>query len=123
MTVRYNDPDELFDTYAYPRGGAVLNTFRFVLGEEMFWKAMSHYVKKHEWQNVQTSDLNIAIEEATGQNLAWFFDEWVFRMGHPEFEIASKYDGAKSLTLDVKQTQKPDDKRPRFPSPESSRCR
>lgn len=118
VTIRYDDPDALFDAYAYPRGGAVLNMLRFTLGEEMFWKAIRHYVKKHEWQNVQTSDLNIAIEEATGQNLAWFFDEWVYRMGHPEFEITSKYDGAKSLILDIKQTQKPDDKRPWFPSPE-----
>jgi aminopeptidase N len=118
VTVRYSDPDALFDAYAYPRGGAVLSMLRFVLGEEMFWKAINHYVKKHEWQNVQTSDLNTAIEEATGQNLGWFFDEWVYRMGHPEFEITSKYDGAKSLTLSVKQTQKPDDKRPWFPSPE-----
>lgn len=118
VTVRYSDPDALFDTYAYPRGGAVLSMLRFVLGEELFWKAIHHYVKKHEWQNVETSDLNTAIEEATGQNLAWFFDEWVYRMGHPEFEITSSYDGAKSLTLSVKQTQKSDDKRPWFPSPD-----
>ena len=118
VTVRYSDPDALFDTYAYPRGGAVLSMVRFVLGEEMFWKAINHYVKKNQWQNVETSDLNSAIEEATGQNLAWFFDEWVYRMGHPEFEVTSIYDGARSLKLTVKQTQKPDDKRPWFPSPD-----
>ncbi len=118
VTVRYSDPDAVFDAYAYPRGGAVLSMLRFVLGEESFWKAINHYVRKYQWQNVETSDLNTAIEEATGQNLGWFFDEWVYRMGHPEFEITSKYDGAKSLTLSVKQTQKPDDKRPWFPSPE-----
>jgi len=118
VTVRYSDPDAVFDTYAYPRGGAVLSMLRFVLGEESFWKAINHYVKKYQWQNVETSDLNAAIEEATGQNLEWFFDEWVYRMGHPEFEITSTYDGAKSLKLTVKQTQKPDDKRPWFPSPE-----
>ena len=118
VTLRYSDPDALFDTYAYPRGGAVLSMVRFVLGEEMFWKAINHYVKKNQWQNVETSDLSSAIEEATGQNLEWFFDEWVYRMGHPEFEITSTYDGAKSLKLTVKQTQKPDDKRPWFPSPD-----
>jgi aminopeptidase N len=118
VTVRYSDPDALFDAYAYPRGGAVLNMLRFVLGEEPFWKAIRHYVKKNQWQNVETSDLVTAIEEATGQNLAWFFEEWVYRMGHPQFEITSSYDGSKSLKLTVKQTQKPDDKRPWFPSPD-----
>jgi aminopeptidase N len=117
VTLRYQDPDALFDAYAYPRGGAVLNMLRFVLGEEMFWKAINHYVNKNQWKNVETSDLKAAIEEVTGQNLDWFFDEWVYRMGHPQFEITSKYDGAKSLTLSVKQTQKPDEKRPWFSSP------
>jgi len=117
VTLRYQDPDALFDAYAYPRGGAVLNMLRFVLGEELFWKAIHHYVNKNQWKNVETSDLKAAIEEATGQNLSWFFDEWVYRMGHPQFEITSKYDGAKSLKLSVKQTQKPDDKRPWFMSP------
>ncbi len=118
VTVRYEDPDALFDVYAYPRGAAVLSMLRFVLGEELFWKGINHYVKKNQWQNVETSDLSAAIEEATGQNLEWFFDEWIYRMGHPQFEIKSSYDGSKTLKLTVKQTQKPDDKRPWFPSPD-----
>ncbi|HLG17989.1 MAG TPA: M1 family aminopeptidase [Blastocatellia bacterium] len=118
VTNRYSDPDAVFDVYAYPRGGAVLNMLRFVLGEEMFWKAINRYVRKYEWQNVETAQLNIAIEEATGQNLEWFFDEWLYKMGHPEFEITQDYDGASTLRLKVKQTQKPDDKRPWFHSPD-----
>jgi aminopeptidase N len=115
---RYTDPDALFDVYPYPRGASVINMIRFTLGEELFWKAIKYYVKKHQWQNVETQQLVVAIEEATGQNLQWFFDEWLYRMGHPEFEITSNYDGAKTLTLTVKQTQKPDDTRPWFQSPE-----
>jgi aminopeptidase N len=119
VTRRYSDPDAVFDVYAYARGAAVLNMLRFVLGEESFWKAINHYVKKHQWQNVETAQLNIAIEEATGQNLLWFFDEWVYKMGHPEFEIAANYEpSTKRLRLTVKQTQKPDEKRPWFQSPE-----
>jgi aminopeptidase N len=39
-------------------------------------------------------------------------------MGHPQFEITSSYDGSKTLKLTIKQTQKPDDKRPWFSSPD-----
>ncbi|HEX8088751.1 MAG TPA: M1 family aminopeptidase, partial [Blastocatellia bacterium] len=119
VTKRYSDPDSLFDVYPYPRGGAVLNMLRFVLGEEPFWKALNHYVKKHQWQNVETQQLVIAIEEATGQNLQWFFDEWVYKMGHPEFEITSSYDeSARSVKLTVKQAQKAEQSRPWFSSPD-----
>lgn len=118
-TRRYPDPDSVFDAYAYHRGGAVLNMLRFVLGDEMFWKAINHYVKKHQYQTVETQNLVVAIEEATGQNLQWFFDEWIYRMGHPEFEIASSFDeGTKTLKLKVKQTQSPDDKRSWYASPD-----
>jgi aminopeptidase N len=92
---------------------------RFVLGEELFWRAVNHYAKKHAYQNVETQNLVIAIEEATGQNLQWFFDEWLYKMGQPEFEIASTYDeAAKAVKLTVKQTQKADEARPWFQSPE-----
>jgi aminopeptidase N len=118
-TNRYTDPEAMFDTYTYARGGAVLNMLRFVLGEELFWKAIHHYVTKYQWQPVETPQLVIAIEEATGQNLGWFFDEWVYKMGHPIFEITPHYDAtAGTLKLNVKQTQKPDEKRPWFQSPD-----
>jgi aminopeptidase N len=118
VTQRYEDPDALFDTYAYPRGAATVNMLRFVLGDELFWKAIHHYVQKYEWGNVDTQALINAIQESTGQNLAWFFDEWVYKMGHPEFQITQNYDAtAASLKLSVKQTQKPGDKTPWFQEP------
>ncbi len=119
VTKLYSDPDALFDTYAYPRGAAVVNMMRFVLGDEAFWKAMKAYIKKYAYQNVETQQLIVTIEEATGQNLQWFIDEWVYKMGHPEFDITSAYDdNAKQLTLTVKQTQKPDEQRKWYPSTE-----
>lgn len=119
VTRRYEDPDSLFDAYAYPRGAAVLHMLRFTLGEELFWRAIRHYLRKHRWDLVETQNLIQSIEEATGQNLQWFFDQWVYKIGHPEFEIKSNYDEAsKRLTLNVKQTQAPDQKRPWFQSPD-----
>jgi aminopeptidase N len=119
VAYRYPNPDALFDAYPYPRGGATINMLRFVLGDEMFWRAINHYVKKHAYQNVETQNLVIAIEEATGQNLQWFFDEWLYRMGQPEFTITSTYDeAAQAVKLAVKQTQKADAERPWFQSPE-----
>jgi aminopeptidase N len=119
VTKRYSDPDSLFDTYAYPRGGAVIHMLRFVLGDERFWRAIHHYVEKNQFANVETQQLVIAIEETTGQNLQWFFNEWVYKMGHPEFDITSSYDEKnKTEKLTVKQTQKPDEARPWFQSPD-----
>ena len=119
VTKRYDQSGDLFDGYAYQRGAAVLNMLRFVLGDELFWRGIRHYVHKYAWQNVETPQLVVAIEEATGQNLQWFFDEWVYSAGHPHFTIGATYDsGKRKLHLTVSQAQRPDRHRPDLPTPD-----
>ncbi len=109
VTKYYADKDAMFDNYAYPGGGSVLHMLRKHLGDKLFFKSLNHYLTSNAHQPVSTEDLRIAIEEATGQSMDWFFDQWLYRMGHPIFEITQNYDGAaRKLTLNVKQTQKID---------------
>jgi aminopeptidase N len=107
VTNRYTNKDAMFDTYAYPRGAAVLHMLRRHLGDEAFFKSLNHYLTANAHQPVSTEDLRIAIEETTGQSMDWFFDQWLYKMGHPVFEVTKSYDDAKKqLTLTVRQTQK-----------------
>jgi aminopeptidase N len=109
VTKNYENPDAVFDTYAYPRGGAVLHMLRKTLGEQNWWRAINYYLRKYANQPVETSQFRIAIEEATGQSMDWFFDEWLYRMGHPVFRVTEKYDPqTKELKLIVEQVQKLD---------------
>lgn len=90
----------------YPRGAATLNMMRHVLGDSAWWSSIHHYLMVHQFQPVETHDLMRAIEEATGQNLTWFFDEWIFKSGHPMFDVVYAYDdGAKQAHMWVAQTQ------------------
>lgn len=104
VTKYYASKDGMFDTYAYPGGGSVLHMLRKHLGDAMFAKALNHYLTSNAHQPVSTEDLRIAVEEATGQSMDWFFDQWLYRMGHPIFEVTQSYADGK-LTLNVKQTQ------------------
>jgi aminopeptidase N len=109
VTRNYADPDSVFDTYAYPRGGAVLHMLRTILGEDNWWRSINHYLTKYAHQPVETAQFRIAIEETTGQPMDWFFDQWVYKMGHPIFRVTQDYDPAKkTLTLKVTQEQRPD---------------
>lgn len=106
VTKNYAGPDAVFDTYAYPRGGAVLHMLRKTLGEENWWRAVNYYLRKYANQPVQTEQFRIALEESTGQSMDWFFDEWLYKMGHPVFKITQNYDVAtKALKLSVEQVQ------------------
>ena len=114
----YGVPMDIFDNRIYQKGACVLSMLRFVLGEELFWKSISYYVHKFAFQNVETNDFKIAIEEATGYNLDWFFDEWLYHAGYPEFLIETSWDKrTESVNVTVKQQQKVDSLTPVFRTP------
>ncbi|HKZ80828.1 MAG TPA: M1 family aminopeptidase [Pyrinomonadaceae bacterium] len=109
VTRNYASPDAVFDTYAYPVGGAVLHMLRKSLGEKNWWRAINYYLSKYAHQPVETEQFRIAIEESTGRPMDWFFEEWLYKMGHPVFRVTQDYDAAnKVLKLTVEQQQKPD---------------
>jgi aminopeptidase N len=105
----YHEPIDLFDRHLYEKGSLVLHMIRTVLGDELWSKAIRYYVQKHKSTNVTTPDLQRAIEVATGRNIDWLFDQYVYRGGHPAFRLAFEWDDkAKQAKLTVAQTQ--DDK-------------
>ncbi len=118
VTYGYEKPGNMFDRHCYPKGGRVLHMLRFVLGDELFWKAIRHYCHKHAFDTVETADFRTAIEEATGRGLNWFFDQWIYHGGYPEFEVAYEWDDRqKTVRLTVKQTQQLDELTPLFRMP------
>jgi aminopeptidase N len=79
---------------------------RQILGDEAYFRALSYYLHKHEFGNVESNDLKIAIEEATGENLDWFFEQWITGGGHPQLEVRYRYlADRKLIDLSVKQVQ------------------
>lgn len=121
-TRRFFNADELFDENNYGRGQSVLVMLQHLLGEEAFWKAIHHYLSVNQNKMVTTGDFSKAIEESTGQNYDWFFDQWVYKMGQPELEVSYTYDDAQhQVKLRVKQLQKGDANRPWFEVPKAYR--
>lgn len=99
------------DNYPPFRGALVLHMLRRHLGEDAWRRALRGYVTAHAGGTVTTDDFARAVESAAGEPMGWFFDQWVYRMGHPVFEVSRRYDGgAGRLTLEVRQTQKLDPK-------------
>ncbi len=72
----------------YPKGSLVLDMLRYVLGDEQYQKAVTHYLKKHAYENVDANDFNRAFLESLGVNLNWFFDQWILRGGEPKYTVS-----------------------------------
>lgn len=113
VVTRHYDSAQDFtgDNYATVRGALVLRMLRKHLGDDNWWRAIRHYVRSNANRSVSTEDFRKAIEETSGESMEWFFDQWLYKMGHPVFEVTKNYDEAKKqLTLTVRQTQKIDTK-------------
>lgn len=94
------------DNYSYFRAALVLHLLRTQIGEDRWRRAVRHYLKTNVGKAVATEDFRRAIEESTGEALDWFFDQWLYKMGHPVFVVTKKYEATqKRLTLTVKQVQ------------------
>lgn len=98
--------DTLFDTTTYQKGGAVIHTLREAVGDENFWKAINIYLNRHKFGNAESNDLKRAMEEVSGKDLTWFFNQWVYKAGFPRLSVQQNYNpSAKKLTLTVSQIQ------------------
>ena len=110
VTHVYREAIELYDRHIYEKGGCVYHMIRTELGDDLFWKAIHHFVNTHAHKTVETIDLLRAIEEATGKNCMFLFDQYVFRGGHPEYKIGYSWDSDNNLAkVTVAQTQDQDE--------------
>jgi aminopeptidase N len=106
VTHVYREAIELYDRHIYEKGSCVYHMIRAQLGEDLFWQAIGEFVNNNAHQTVETIDLLRAIEKATGCNLTFLFDQYVYRGGHPDFKVAYAWDGDANLAkVSVTQTQ------------------
>lgn len=103
----FDNADVIYnEEHTYLKGAAILHMLRSILGDDGFFRAMSYYLHKHEFGNVVSDDLKIAIQEVTGENLDWFFAQWITGAGHPKFQVSYKYVPEKKvIDLSMKQVQ------------------
>jgi aminopeptidase N len=80
------------------------------IGDDNFRSALKSYLAKYKHKSVVTNDLLTIFEEKTGQKLGEFFDQWLYKAGHPEitvnYEVENKDNQGQCLTMKITQRQK-----------------
>lgn len=103
---RFNQPWEVMDGHSYPKGAAVLHMLRFVMGDAAFFRTLTRFLERFAFASAETRDFTTTVKDVTGENLDWFFEEWLMKPGHPVFAVSWSYDGAaKKARLSVRQVQ------------------
>jgi hypothetical protein len=76
-----------FQSLVTDKGGSVLNMLRWVIGEQEFDKTMREFLAKYAGKSATVDDLRQVAEAASGQQLSWFFVQWLDSTGAPEFKM------------------------------------
>ena len=87
VTNVYKHIDDLFDAHSYEKSGFILHMIRNHIGEQNFRKSLKVYLEKYENRSAESRDLLKVLEEVSGREMSSFFDQWIYREGHPKLEI------------------------------------
>lgn len=90
----------------YKKGGWTLHMLRGIIGDAAFWSGIRDYYRQYRDRNAATPDFRRVMEEASGQELGWFFDQWLTRGGFLKVRARWTYDeAAKAVRIEVEQLQ------------------
>ncbi|MDW8015040.1 MAG: M1 family metallopeptidase [Bacteroidia bacterium] len=71
----------------YQKGSAILDMMRYTFGSEVYRRVITHYLKRHAYDLVETNDLYQAFQDAAGLSPDWFFQQWLYRGGEPHYVV------------------------------------
>ena len=109
IRFNYKDKEDMFDVVTYQKGGRILNMLRNYLGEDAFFKGLNLYLKTNAFSNGEAQQLRLALEQVSGKDLNWFFNQWYYGAGNPDLNITYKWDDKnKNQTIYLNQTQNAD---------------
>lgn len=110
----FHGEDASANRNVYSKGAMTLHMMRVMLGEDVFWAGIKDYTKGNALSLVRTSDLQASMERVSGQELGWFFQQWVELPYVPRLTVRSSHSDDK-LTVSV--SQEISDSRPRYTIP------
>ncbi len=92
----------------YNKGSMVLHMLRKKLGDAVFFQGLKDYLADPAlaYGYAKTGDLIRNMENASGEDLDEFFQDWIYGQGHPRYTIRwNQVDGPANLNIKISQTQ------------------
>jgi aminopeptidase N len=106
---QYKDKEDMFDAVSYNKGGRILHMLRNYIGDDAFFKSLNVYLTQNKFKTGEAAQLRLAVEEVTGKDMNWFWNQWYYGSGHPKLKINYNYDIPgipNTAEVIIEQTQK-----------------
>jgi aminopeptidase N len=76
-----------FQSLATDKGAMILHMLRWVLGEDKYNKTMREFASNFAGKSASMDDFKAIAEKNYGDQLTWFFSQWLDSTGAPEFKL------------------------------------
>jgi aminopeptidase N len=103
VNFHYQAIRDVFNGVTYQKGGRVLNMLRNYLGNDAFYKGLNIYLTSNAFKSAETQQLRLAMEEASGLDLNWFFDQWFETSKTIDYGIDSLWEEGGKTKIRIKK--------------------
>lgn len=72
----------------YAKGASVMHMFRYVAGDSLFYHTLYEYANdtaEFRYKSATIPDFMNKVNQATGHDFDWFFNQWIFEPNHPVY--------------------------------------
>ena len=76
-----------FQSLVTDKGAMILHMLRWVLGEDKYLKTMREFAETYSGKSASMADFQTIAEKFYGEQLTWFFSQWLDSTGAPEFKV------------------------------------
>jgi aminopeptidase N len=104
--------DVLFNySITYEKGACALHQIRYLLGDSLFFQLLPAYCSDTnlKFKSARISDFNAKVNEVSGSNYDWYFNDWLFQPNHPVYQNKYSFDsignGHWNITFEAAQVQ------------------
>lgn len=100
------DVNRIFDSrLSYTKGSHLLYMLRWILGDNVFFTALRNYQTDPAviYGFATTADLKRNLEQTSGLNLTYFFNEWYSGQGYPTYNVQWSNAGSGNVWIKMNQ--------------------
>ena len=84
---QYHNPVDMFDAHSFDKMSRVLRMLHHYVGDSVWRTALEVFLQEYAYESVTYQDLQEIFERQSGENLDWFFQQWLLEPGHPTVRI------------------------------------
>jgi len=86
---------------SYKKGAAIVHMLRYELNnDELFFSILQEFLNRYKFSHATGMDFLEVVNELSGEDYQWFFDQWYFGIGYPRFYVNyGRTDGENFITI------------------------